>query len=61
MKVYQIVDHLGFYLAEVKFDVRLDEGMHPVYLQDFCDSMNAVGYASIKQPELSELGKLITD
>tara|TARA_R110001599_G_scaffold19930_1_gene75949 strand:+ start:4602 stop:4787 length:186 start_codon:yes stop_codon:yes gene_type:complete len=61
MKVYQIVGYTGIHLAEVKFDSRLDEGMHPVYLQYMCESMSAYGYAAVKQPELSEFGQLISD
>ena len=58
---YRIVDHTGIHLAEVKFHARLDEGLHPIYLQDICESMGAYGYAAVKQPELSEFGQLITD
>jgi len=58
---YRIVDHTGIHLCEVRFHDRLNEGLHPVYLQDICDSMDAVGYAAVKQPEFSELGELIAD
>jgi len=61
MDTYRIVDYTGIYLAEVKFHSRLDEGLHPVYLQDICDTMDAVGYAAVKQPDFSELGELIAD
>jgi len=61
MDTYRIVDYTGIHLAEVKFHSRLDEGLHPVYLQDICDSMDAVGYAAVEQPEFSELGELIAD
>jgi hypothetical protein len=61
MDTYRIVDYTGIHLAEVKFHSRLDEGLHPVYLQDICESMDAVGYAAVEQPELSELGTLIAD
>lgn len=58
---YRIVDHTGIHLAEVTFHARLDEGLHTIYLQDICESMDAVGYAAVKQPELSEFGQLIAD
>lgn len=60
---YRIVDHTGVHLAEVRFHDRLDEGLHPIYLQDICESMSAYGYAAVKQPkiELSEFGQLIVD
>jgi hypothetical protein len=58
---YRIVDHTGIHLAEVRFHTRLDEGLHPIYLQDICESMSAYGYAAVKQPELSEFGQLIAD
>jgi hypothetical protein len=58
---YRIVDHTGIHLAEVKFHDRLDEGLHPVYLQDICESMSAYGYAMVRDFELSGLGKLIAD
>lgn len=58
---YRIVDHTGIHLCEVRFHDRLDEGLHPVYLQDICESMSAYGYAAVKQPELSEFGQLISD
>lgn len=58
---YRIVDHTGIHLAEVTFHARLDEGLHPIYLQDICELMDAWSYAAVKQPELSEFGKLIAD
>ena len=60
---YRIVDHTGIDLCEVTFHQRLDEGLHPIYLQDICESMDASGYHSlaVKEPELSEFGKLIAD
>ena len=60
---YRIVDHTGIHLAEVRFHTRLDEGLHPIYLQDICESMDAYAYHSlaVKEPELSELGQLIAD
>ena len=58
---YRIVDHTGIHLAEVRFHARLDEGLHPIYLQDICESKDAYSYAAVKQPELSEFGQLITD
>jgi hypothetical protein len=61
VNAYRIVDHTGIHLCEVRFHTRLDEGLHPIYLQDICESMGAYGYAAVKQPELSEFGQLITD
>ena len=58
---YRIVDHTGIHLAEVRFHDRLDEGLHPIYLQDICESMSAYGYASVPEFELSEFGQLIAD
>ena len=58
---YRIVDHTGIHLCEVRFYDRLDEGLHPVYLQDICESMSARGYTSVPEFELSEFGKLIAD
>ena len=60
---YRIVDHTGIHLAEVRFHDRLDEGLHPIYLQDICESMDAYGYhaIAIKSLELSEFGQLIAD
>jgi hypothetical protein len=58
---YRIVDHTGIHLCEVTFHQRLDEGLHPIYLQDICESMSAYGYAPAPKLELSELGKLIAD
>lgn len=58
---YRIVDHTGIHLCEVRFHDRLDEGLHPIYLQDMCESMSAWGYAPVNQLELSEFGKLIAD
>ena len=58
---YRIVDHTGIHLCEVRFHDRLDEGLHPIYLQDMCELMSAWGYAPVNQLELSEFGKLIAD
>ena len=58
---YRIVDHTDIHLCEVTFHQRLDEGLHPVYLQDICESMSAYGYAPVPEYELSELGQLIAD
>jgi hypothetical protein len=58
---YRIVDHTGIHLAEVTFHTRLDEGLHPIYLQDICESMSAYGYAPVREFELSEFGNLIAD
>ena len=60
---YQIIDATGWRLAEVAFHRAIDEGLHPVYLQDICESMSAAGYAVKEEPKikLSELGQLIAD
>jgi hypothetical protein len=60
---YQIIDATGWRLAEVAFHRAIDEGLHPVYLQDICESMSAAGYAAKDEPtaELSEFGQLISD
>ena len=58
---YRIVDHTGIHLAEVTFHARLDEGLHPIYLQDICESMSAYGYAPVPEYELSDFGQLIAD
>lgn len=58
---YRIVDHTGIHLCEVTFHQRLDEGLHPIYLQDICESMSAYGYAPVPEYELSEFGQLIAD
>jgi len=58
---YRIVDHTGIHLCEVRFHQHLDEGLHPIYLQDICDSMSAYGYAPVPKFEMSELGQLISD
>lgn len=58
---YRIVDHTGIHLCEVKFHRQLDEGLHPIYLQDICESMSAYGYAPVRDLELSEFGQLISD
>ena len=60
---YQIIDASGWRLAEVAFHRAIDEGLHPVYLQDICESMSAAGYAVKVETtaELSEFGQLISD
>jgi len=58
---YQIIDATGWRMAEVTFHSAINEGLHPVYLQDVCESMEAAGYAVKEQPELSEFGQLIAD
>tara|TARA_R100001463_G_scaffold83624_1_gene138161 strand:+ start:1390 stop:1587 length:198 start_codon:yes stop_codon:yes gene_type:complete len=59
---YQIVDATGWRMAQVRFNSAINEGLHHIYLQDVCDSMEAAGWYPIeKQPELSELGQLIAD
>ncbi len=60
---YWIVDHNGVHVAEVRCHYRLNEELHPIYLQDICESMDAYGYHSlaVKVPELSEFGQLIAD
>jgi len=60
---YQIIDATGWRLAEVAFHRAISEELHPVYLQDICESMSAAGYAVKDEPktELSEFGQLIAD
>ena len=58
---YQIIDATGWRLAEVAFHRAIDEGLHPVYLQDICESMSAAGYAVKEESKLSEFGELIAD
>jgi len=58
---YQIIDATGWRLAEVTFHRAIDEGLHPIYLQDICESMSAAGYAIKEDAKLSEFGQLIAD
>ena len=52
---------LGWRLAEISFHRAISEELHPVYLQDICESMDAAGYCVVDVPEMSEFGQLIAD
>tara|TARA_R100001510_G_scaffold27739_1_gene24454 strand:+ start:1015 stop:1209 length:195 start_codon:yes stop_codon:yes gene_type:complete len=58
---YQIIDATGWRLAEISFHRAISEELHPVYLQDICESMQAAGYCVVDVPELSEFGQLIAE